>query len=112
MSFELVKITVTSRRHVPTSFGNKDSFYSESIEIPTNDPTDRSSVYAFLCQRMDLSFLLDYYYSCPDSKGNLPNSEVWPHVISRIESMKVIHGAFPTAIKGFLSFNPATYLGS
>jgi len=109
MSFDLTKLTVTSRRHIPTSFGNKDAFYSESVEIPSDCAVDRSSIYSFLCQRLDLTYLLDYYYSCPDGSGQTPNAEVWPHVQARVDSMVKIHSAFPADIQGILGFNPQVY---
>ena len=110
MSFDLAKLTVTARRHVPTTFGNKDAFYSESIEIPSDSTVDRSVLYSFLCQRMDLSFLLDYYYSCPGNNGSSPNAEIWPHVVARIEFMKSIYTAFPEDIKNILGFDPDSYV--
>jgi len=91
--------------------GNKDAFYSEGIEIPSDAPVDRSAVYAFLCQRMDLTYLMDYYYSCADPQGNLPNAEIWPHVLARVESMKAVYAGFPEVIKSILGFIPETYTG-
>lgn len=111
MGFDLVKMTVSARRHVPTSFGNKDAFYSETVEIPSDNSTDRASVYSFLSQRLDLSYLLDYYYSCPDKNGTTPNPEVWPHITARIEGMKQLHNGFPVDIQGILGFNPNIYAG-
>ena len=112
MSFDLARLSVTAKRHIPTVFGNKDAFYSESIEIPSDTATDRSAIYAFLCQRMDLSFLLDYYYSCPGDSGVTPNLEVWPHVLARVDSLSKIYNNFPPEIQGILGFNPETYKGA
>ena len=110
MSFDLVKVTVSTKRHIPTPFGNKDSFYSESLEVPSELAIDRSSVYSFLTQRLDLSFLLDYYYSVSMQDGSTPNTEVWPFVVSRVQSMKVMHDTFPDEIKSILAFNADLYL--
>ena len=111
MSYDLAKLTVTARRHVPTAFGNKDAFYSETIEIPSETQVDRAFVYAFLAQRMDLTYLLDCYYSCPAQDGTLPNVEIWPHVTARIANMTVLYAAFPEVIQGILAFNPEVYQG-
>lgn len=110
MGFDLAKLTVSARRHVSTAFGNKDAFYSETIEIPTDVVVDRSSIYAFVSQRLDLAFLLDCYYSCPASDGTLPNKEVWNHVTSRVSSMNQMFASFPEIIRGILAFDPNTYL--
>ena len=112
MGFDLVKMTVSSKRHVPTPFGNKDAFYSESLEIPSDLVMDRSSAYAFMNQRLDLTYLLDYYYSVPATDGSLPNTEVWPFVVARVKSMQGLYEAFPDILKNIIAFTPETYLGT
>ncbi len=109
MGFDLVKMTVSAKRHLPTPFGNKDAFYSESMEIPSESEADRSCIHAFLCQRLDLTYLLDYYTSVHSSDGCLPNSELWPFIEARIEALKKLHSLFPGEIQRVLAFYPDFY---
>ena len=111
MSYDLARITATSKRSLPTPFGNKESFCSETLEIPSESRVDRANIYAFLCQRLDLIYLLDYYYSVPSPDGSIPNADIWPFVENRIRSMQTLYDSFTEEIQGVLAFNSAVYLG-
>ena len=109
MSMDICKVTASSKRHIPTAFGNKEVFYTETQEFPSETTVDRAMIYTFIGQRLDLTYLMDYYYSCPKQDGVLPNPDIWPHVLARIETMKQMLAVFPEDIQKLLSFNPENY---
>ena len=109
MSLDIVKLTASSKRHISTAFGNKEVFYTETMEIPSDAAVDRAMVYAFMAQRLDLAYLMDYYYSCPSQDGSLPNSELWPHIKARVDTMKKLLIVFPDEVQKILAFSPENY---
>lgn len=105
------RITSTFKRKMDgTFYGQKEVFYSETLEIPTSIQFDRTMLMTFLNQRHELTFWLDCYNTIPSPDGALPNRNFLVTIHNRASSMRQLYNSMPEELKPFLAFDASLYI--